>query len=123
MFLNHGSFGAPPDAVGEYRISLLREMAAQPLDFMLRRYMPALPGILESLEDFTGAQRGSVVLVPNATTGVNTVLSNLDLDPGDQLVTTGQEYFASRNALMFFARRSGATVVEVPLELPVSDPG
>ncbi|MCK4806263.1 MAG: DegT/DnrJ/EryC1/StrS family aminotransferase, partial [Candidatus Aegiribacteria sp.] len=65
--------------------------------------MPEIPGILEKLEVFTGASPGSVVLVPNATTGVNTVLSNLRLNPGDELVTTGQEYFASRNALQFYA--------------------
>lgn len=98
-------------------------METQPLDFILRRYMPALPGILERLEDFTGSRRGSVVLVPNATTGVNTVLSNLDLGPGDRLVTTGQEYFASRNALEFFAGRRGAEVVVVPIGVPVESPG
>ena len=103
-------------------MSLLREMERQPLDFILREYMPALPGILRTLEGFTGAQPGSVVLVPNATTGVNTVLSNMDLGPGDTVVTTGQEYFASRNALLFYAERRGAGVVEVPLEIPVSCP-
>ena len=63
------------------------------------------------------------MLVPNATTGVNTVLSNLQLNPGDELLTTGQEYFASRNALQFYARRNGAKIVEVPIEVPVSSPG
>ncbi|MBN2587312.1 MAG: aminotransferase class V-fold PLP-dependent enzyme [Candidatus Fermentibacteraceae bacterium] len=97
-------------------------MDRQPLDFILRKYMPALPGILESIEQFTGARRGSVVLVPNATTGVNTVLSNLELNPGDEVVTTGQEYFASRNALRFYAERRGARVIEVPIEIPVAGP-
>ena len=62
------------------------------------------------------------MLVPNATTGVNTVLSNLQLNPGDELLTTGQEYFASRNALQFYAERNGAKIVEVPIEVPVSSP-
>ncbi len=84
--------------------------------------MPALPGILEKLETFTGASPGSVVLVPNATTGVNTVLSNLRLNPGDELLTTGQEYFASRNALQFHAERNGARIVEAPIDIPVSGP-
>lgn len=103
-------------------MSLLREMESQPLDFILRKYMPALPDILGSLEDFTGAHRGSLVLVLNTTTGVNTVLSNRTFRPGDELLTTGQEYFASRNALRFHAERAGARVVEVPLEVPVKSP-
>jgi len=84
--------------------------------------MPALLGILEKLETFTGASPGSVVLVPNTTTGVNTILSNLRLNPGDELVTTGQEYFASRNVLQFYGERNGAKVVEVPIDVPVSGP-
>ena len=90
--------------------------------FLLREYIPVLPGILERLEIFTGASPGSVVLVPNATTGVNTVLSNLQLNPGDELLTTGQEYFASRNALEFYAHRNSAEIVEVPIDVPVSGP-
>ncbi len=84
--------------------------------------MSAIPGILEKLEKYTGASPGSVVLVPNATTGVNTILSNLRLNPGDELVTTGQEYFASLNALRFYADRNGAKVIEVPIDIPVSGP-
>lgn len=84
--------------------------------------MPAVPGILEKLEAFTGASPGSLVLVPNATTGVNTVLSNLRLESGDELITTGQEYFSSRNALHFYAQGNGAKVVEVPIDIPVSGP-
>jgi len=84
--------------------------------------MPELPGILEKLETFTGASPGSVVFVPNATTGVNTILSNLRLNPGDELLTTGQEYFASRNALQFYARRNDARIVEAPIDIPVSGP-
>jgi isopenicillin-N epimerase len=84
--------------------------------------MPALPGIIGKLERFAGAAPGTVVLLPNATTGVNTVLSNLRLNPGDELVTTGQEYFSSRNALQFYADRNGARVREASIELPVSGP-
>ena len=89
---------------------------------MLRRYMPAVQTILSKLRDFTSAQPGSLVLVNNATTGVNTVLNNIGLETGDQLITTGQEYFASRNALMHRAERAEAEVVEVPLEIPVEGP-
>jgi len=84
--------------------------------------MPAVPEILERLERFTGAPQGSVVLVQNATTAVNTVLSNLRLNSGDELLTTGQEYFSSRNALQFRADRNGARVVEAAIDVPVSGP-
>jgi len=84
--------------------------------------MSMLPGILRKLEAFTGASAGSLVLVPNATTAVNTILSNLRLNPGDELLTTGQEYFASRNALQFYADRNKARVIDVPVDIPVRGP-
>lgn len=122
VFLNHGSFGACPSAVSRFRRLLLEEMEGRPVDFILRRYMSDLPSILGILERFTGAQRGSIALLPNTTTAISTVLSNISLKPGDELLTTGQEYFASRNALRLYARRSGATVVEAPLEVPADGP-
>ncbi len=84
--------------------------------------MPRITGILEKLENFTGASPGSIVLVTNATTGINTVLSNLSINPGDELITTGQEYFASANILRTNAEKYDAKCVEVPIKTPVSGP-
>jgi isopenicillin-N epimerase len=122
VFLNHGSFGACPIAVCEYRANILRMLESQPVGFILNDYMGSIAGTLARLEEFVGARAGSVVLVTNATTGVNTVLSNLDLQPGDELLTTGQEYFASKNALDLTAERSSARVIVVPLGIPAGDP-
>jgi len=89
------------------------------MKFILRRYFSELPPVIKKLENFLGAQNNSIVLVPNATTGVNTILSNLTFSPGDELITTGQEYFSSSNALKVHAEKYGAKVVEIPLPVPV----
>lgn len=122
VFLNHGSFGACPTEVNRYRTRLLNRLEKQPVDFIQREYMPRITGILEKLENFTGASPGSIVLVTNATTGINTVLSNLSINPGDELITTGQEYFASANILRTNAEKYDAKCVEVPIKTPVSGP-
>ncbi|MCD4846588.1 MAG: aminotransferase class V-fold PLP-dependent enzyme [Candidatus Aegiribacteria sp.] len=122
VFLNHGSFGACPTEVNSYRAGLLDQLENQPVDFIQREYMPRIPGILEKLENFTGAAPGSIVLVTNVTTGINTVLSNLSINPGDELVTTGQEYFSSANILRTNAAKYDAKYVEVPIDSPVSGP-
>ncbi len=120
VFLNHGSFGASPTEVNSYRSCLLDRMEKPPVDFLLREYMPRIPGILEKLENFTGASPGSIVLVSNATTAINTVFSNLSINPGDELISTGQEYFSSANIIRTNAAKYDAKHVEVPIENPVS---
>ena len=42
-FLNHGSFGPPPDEVLETRQQLLRQLAQNPVDFMQRACNPRWP--------------------------------------------------------------------------------
>ena len=118
-FLNHGSFGACPTEVRRHRAGLLDRMERQPVDFMVRELPELHFSVVRRLEDFLGAERGSLVLLPNATAGVATALQAVDLRPGQQVLTTGQEYFATRNAVFRRAEECGAEVVEVAAPFPV----
>jgi isopenicillin-N epimerase len=122
VFLNHGSFGACPRAVLEYQTELRRLAERQPVQFFARSLAPLLEESLGVLADFVGASADRVVFVPNATTGVNTVLRSLRFRRGDELLTTDHAYAACRNALDWMARREGLTVKVVRVPLPVSSP-
>ncbi len=66
---------------------------------------------------FLGADLDGFVFVPNATTGVNTVLACLALQPGDEVLITDQTYGAVRFAAerVCVARKAKLVVGKVPL--------
>lgn len=121
-FLNHGSFGACLLAVQQRQQELRRQLEAQPVQFFGRSLEPLLDESRAVLAAFVGANSADLAFVPNATTGVNTVLRSLSFRPGDELLTTNHEYNASRNALDFVAQHSGATVVVAEIPFPLSSP-
>ncbi len=73
-----------------------------------------------TLAQFVGADTDDLVFVPNATTGVNTVLRSLKFKRGDELLTTDHAYNACRCALDFVAARAGARVVMVKIPFPLA---
>jgi isopenicillin-N epimerase len=74
------------------------------------------------LAAFVGAEAADLVFVPNATSGVNTVLRSLSFEAGDELLTTDHSYGACRNALEFAAARAGARVVVAHVPFPLDGP-
>ena len=119
VFLNHGSFGACPSAVIKHREMLLRMAERDPMEFLLGLHQPLKRQLTATLESFTGAQPGSIVMVENATTGINTILRNLPVEPGDSVLVTDQEYFSSANALEILAEDMGLSLIKVEIPWPV----
>ncbi len=119
LFLNHGSFGACPTAVLEAQHALRLEMERSPLTFLDRSYSVRLQQAKAALAAFVGAASANLVFLPSTTAAVNTVLRNLALGPGDEIVATNFGYNACRNALLAVTQQAGARLVTVDLPFPV----
>lgn len=121
-FLNHGSFGATPRTVLERQRHWQREMEAEPVHLLGRR----LPGLLAEVRARTAAWLGAdpegLVLVPNATTGVNAVLRSLPWSPGDEILCSDQSYNAVLQSVRWLADRFGVRLVKATLPFPVAEP-
>jgi isopenicillin-N epimerase len=113
--LNHGSFGACPDAVIDQQTALRDQIEADPTGFIVERLEPLRNEARAAIARFLGADEEGLVFVDNATTGVNAVLRSLAFRPGDEILITDHEYNACRNAAHFVASRWKARVAEVRL--------
>lgn len=121
-FLNHGSFGAAPRAVLDEQTRWRARIEREPVAFLGREIGERLDEARDALAAFLRASSADLVFVPNATTGVSSVLRSLELAPGDELLTTSHAYNACRNALEFVAAAHGASVRVAALPFPVDGP-
>lgn len=119
-YLNHGSFGACPKPVLDVQAQYRERLEREPIVFLVHELEDLLDAARSVLASFVGADADDLVFVPNATTGVNTVLRSLVFEPGDELLTTNHEYNACRNALDYVASRSGARVVVADVPFPIA---
>ncbi len=119
VYLNHGSFGACPIAVLDHQAGLRDEMERNTMNFFLRRLPELAHEAMSAAADLLGADVCGLAFVNNATTGVNSVLRSLDLEPGDELIVLDHGYAACTRAAEYVAERARARVVSVPIPFPI----
>jgi isopenicillin-N epimerase len=115
--LNHGSFGAVPIPVQRAQQRLRDEVDANPMRFFTLGLEQRIAHVRRHLAAFLGADPETSALVDNATTGTSMVLASLDLQPGDEIVTSDHGYGSTAVAIADVCRRTGAVqrVAELPL--------
>ena len=123
VFLNHGSYGACPkpifQAYQDWQVTLER----QPVEFLdsRRALSPRMEEVRRAMAGAMGAAPEDIVAQVNATQALNIVAQSLDLQPGDEILTTDHEYAALEKTWAYVAARSGARIVPVTIPLPLHD--
>ena len=122
IFLNHGSFGATPyPVINAYQAWQIR-LERQPVQFLAREIWDELKKARQVLGNYLHADADDLVYIPNATFGVNIIARSLQLEPGDEILTTDHEYGACENVWKFVGQKSGTTIVKQPVALPIASP-
>lgn len=120
IYLNHGAFGACPTVVQAAQREFRDRLERNPVHFFLRELERSLDETRAILGPFLGADPEDIAFVPNATAGVNTVLSALEFEPGDEIVINDHTYPACRNAVQYWAARRSLQVRIAKIPFPTS---
>src|SRR5215472_8750061 len=92
--LNHGSFGAVPIPVQKVQDALRGKVEANPMRSLSRNLSRDLEQARSIAAASLEAEPEGFVFVPNATTGVNTILTAPFIKSGDEVLITDQTYGA-----------------------------
>lgn len=119
--LNHGSFGTSPVSVLQYQRQLQLENEAKPDTFLRYTYPKFLSQSRAAIAPLLGADKDEVVFVPNATTGVNTVLRNLEFSEGDVAIYFNTIYPSCLKTLQSLAETTPLGTHCIDLKYPIED--
>jgi isopenicillin-N epimerase len=122
-YLNHGSFGPPPQAVRAARRKWLDALESQPMDFFVRQLEPAWLAARDKLATFVVASPSDLIFVENATVGMNIVADSFPLAAGDEVLLTDHEYGAVQRIWQRACAKAGAVTKTVELPLPFRTTG
>ena len=118
VYLNHGSYGACPRPVFECYQTWQRRLELQPVQFLGVELNNYLHLAREELGKYINAPVNDLVYIPNATHGINIVAHSLQLNPGDEILTTNQEYGACNYIWEFICNKTGAVYKRQPITIP-----
>lgn len=122
IHLNNGGVSPQPDVVQDTlkRYWDLSNMA--PSWTMWRVLQPGKETVRRKLAAYCGVSPDEVAITRNASESLEIPILGLDLEPGDEVLTTTQDYPRMRNTLYQRREREGIAVREIALPVPATSP-
>ena len=120
-FLNHGSYGACPLPVFENYQKWQELMERDPVKFMTKDVYKHLKISRNELSKFVNCDKDDIVYFPNPTHAVANIISNISINPGDQVLTTNLEYGSCDRMWFFHANQNQYEYKQSEIKLPIED--
>ena len=120
-YLNHGSFGACPQPIFDALIDRQKQLEQQPVQFLDVDAQKLMINSRNSLAQFVDCDAESLVFFQNPTTAMNEIVRSLNLNNGDEILSTDHEYGAMDKTWDFICSKTGAKHIKSTIQLPVSN--
>ncbi|KAG6876499.1 hypothetical protein C0992_012766 [Termitomyces sp. T32_za158] len=119
--LNNGSYGSTPKPVLDAVSKLTLQIEANPDLFHRLDFQPLLIDVRRRIAQLIGADVDEVVLVANASMGVNTVLRNFEWENGDTIVECSTTYKSVDKTIRYLGDvKPHPTVRQFDLQFPTT---
>jgi len=92
-----------------------RGLDADPVTYLERNNTPMQREARSAAGRYLGVDAGNIALTDSTTMGVGLVYNGLSLRPGDEVLSTTEDYYVTSEALRQLSVRTGAVVRETPL--------
>ena len=120
-YLNHGSFGACPKVIFDNLVSFQKKLEFEPVNFLDNHLYQYLKESRFALSNYINCDRDDIAFFPNPSTALNTLIRSLDLESGDQILTTNHEYGALDRTWNFISKKRGCEYIKLDIEIPFTD--
>ena len=120
-FLNHGSYGACPRPVFEDYQKWQVMIEQHPVKFMQDDIYQYLDESRSSLGSYINCDKNDLIYVPNPTHAVANIIKNVNLDIGDEVLSTDLEYGSCDRMWFYEAEQKGFVYNRSKVSLPIID--
>ncbi len=121
--LNNGGVSPSPAFVQDAMAAHLTLSNKAPAYFMWRVQEPEREGVRERLARHWGADKEEIAITRNASEGLQTCQFGFDLEPGDEVLATNQDYPRMLTTFRQRERREGIVLRLFSIPTPCEDPG
>ncbi len=119
---NNGGVSPSPRVVQQALSSYLEFSNQAPVQNMWRVLEPRKETVRTRLASHFGSDREEIAITRNASEGLQICQFGFDLEPGDEVLTTTQDYGRMITTFKQRERRDGIVLKQIQLPIPVEDP-
>jgi len=92
-----------------------RNLDADPVEYLEENGDALTEASRNAAADYLGMNPAHIALTDSTTMGIGLIYSALDLGPGDEVLTTEEDYYVTHHALRHLSERTGVTIRRISL--------
>ena len=118
IYLNTGSLGPSPLVVIDSVSSLTRQLEMNPVGENWGALGNQMEAVRKKVANFVNAGLEEILLTRNTTEGLNLIGQSLNLNKGDEILTTTDEHGGGEVGLEFLSQTKGAAIRKFAMPIP-----